>query len=272
MSFWIKEVGMWVSMSSFSACVFNPYSGEDIFFCPEWRDLNFDFHFRSTEKWRKFVFESHQSLLAWEALPGAVIIFPSLSLPGRWKTPGLFWALKTEPPLKPSELAAEICEQRVLKEQRPSGYADSVSPFLASKNKGIPEKIRAGPHPKPPLPFLPPPPFLFLTHTHTQFRGNMHTHTHRQHSPAKVISCNRRDTPPSLLYNHADLISSETWLQRHDKEERMGVCKCVGVGNMLSGPNAYFRAISVCCFYCRCWPSLTSTDWGPSSDPALTCV
>ncbi len=87
---------------------------------------------------------------------------------------GCFELLKTEPPLKPSGLAAERCVRRILKERRPSGYADSVSPFLASKNKGIPEKIRAGPHPKPTLLLLllPPPPSLSLTHTQTHTQKN----------------------------------------------------------------------------------------------------
>ena len=48
-------------------------------------------------------------------------------------------------------------------------------PCLASKNKGIPEKIRAGPHPKPTLLLLllllPPPHCLSLSLTHT------HTHS-----------------------------------------------------------------------------------------------
>lgn len=56
-------------------------------------------------------------------------------------------------------------------------------PCLASKNKGIPEKIRAGPHPKPTRLLLLPPPH---SHTHTH---SMAMRTHR--CPAEQMVCIR---------------------------------------------------------------------------------
>lgn len=77
---------------------------------------------------------------------------------------------------------AEGCVWRPLKEQGPWGYADSVSPILTSKNKGIPQKIRARPHPKPRLLLLLLPPLSFLQ----RFKSCTHTQTHIM---TKVISC-----------------------------------------------------------------------------------
>lgn len=158
------------------------------------------------------MFESHHSTPGPKTLclVQSSIPPPSAFFSGRWKTPWLFQALKTEPPLKPSELAAERCVRRILKEQRPLGYGDSVSPFLASKNKGIPEKIRAGPHPKPRLLLLPPPPSLLLSHAHIHtFHGNVHRHKHTAEQWWFHATIN--ETHLLSSYSNVDFISAERW-------------------------------------------------------------
>ncbi|KAJ4948810.1 hypothetical protein JOQ06_020333, partial [Pogonophryne albipinna] len=120
-------------------------------------------------------------------------------------------SFEKEPPLKPSGLAAERCVQRILKEQRPPGYADSVSPFLASKNKGIPQKIRAGPHPKPPLRFPPPnpqktPPSLALTLTDTNTQNSKATSgvsTNPPQAKPQCKVCSLKDSGAPFLLRSA---------------------------------------------------------------------
>jgi hypothetical protein len=71
------------------------------------------------------------------------------------KTPWLMLpALKAEPSFKSAGVLAaeeEMCGESSAGARPPEApglHTDSVSPSLPSKNKGIPEKMRAGTHPK----------------------------------------------------------------------------------------------------------------------------
>lgn len=118
-------------------------------------------------------------------MPAAVIIFlPSLHLyflKAEKKNTLAFLSFENRATPKTIRAGSGgVCAKRILKELGPSGYTDSFPPlFWLPKTKEFQRKIRAGPHPEPPLP-LPPPlslsppllPFSFFmakcTHTNTQ--------------------------------------------------------------------------------------------------------
>lgn len=190
-------------------------------FVPWVTGSTFDFHFRVWNMEKIYVWAAPVPPgLRWFSWCSHLIFFffaclsPS-PFSGRWITPWLLRALKTELPLKSRQRWQQRDMRGEYSRRRDPQATQIWFPLvLASKNKGIPEKIRAGPHPKPPLLLLllllPLPPFPSQTH-----------------STAKVISCTHQwDIPSLLLHIYADLISRETWQVKEDGS----VCVCVKFG------------------------------------------
>lgn len=105
-----------------------------------WQNLHFTFISVTVKCWANLCLSSITPSTPETLCLVQSSIFPPSVFFFFWKVKNTLAFPSFENRAAPSELSAERYVRRILKKPRPSGYADSVSPFLVSKNKGIPEK------------------------------------------------------------------------------------------------------------------------------------